>query len=109
VFTYLHNSNGLARFLQSATVKKLPDVGSQFRSSRHRRKGRAAMQLIEYQCRKCRYVFAKIHFQKDSKAVSCPRCHHHVVRQRLDFTAPWHDPPPATPFPDTSDEPTWRP
>lgn len=98
----------MARFLQPLLKScRMPAVSSVLRVTAER--GRAAMQLIEYQCRKCRYVFAKIHFQDDSKTVSCPRCHYHAVRQRLDFTAPWHDPPPATPFPDTSDEPTWRP
>jgi putative FmdB family regulatory protein len=45
------------------------------------------MQLIKYQCRKCRYIFVKLNFNNDGKTAACPRCHHRDLRMQADFTA----------------------
>lgn len=45
------------------------------------------MQLIKYQCRRCRYVFVQLHLDGDIQAAACPRCHHHDLNRQADFAA----------------------
>ncbi len=52
------------------------------------------MQLIKYQCRKCRYVFIQLHVDDDPHGAACPRCHHRGLDRRADFAAM---PPPGAP------------
>jgi len=45
------------------------------------------MQLIKYQCRRCRYVFVQLHLDGDIQAAACPRCHHQDLTRQADFAA----------------------
>jgi len=45
------------------------------------------MQLIKYQCRKCRYIFVKLHPNDNGQKAACPRCHHQNLIVQADFTA----------------------
>ena len=45
------------------------------------------MQLVKYQCRRCRYVFVQLHAAGDGQAAACPRCHREDLVRQADFAA----------------------
>ncbi len=62
------------------------------------------MQLIKYQCRKCKYVFVQLHVDSDVQTAACPRCHHQDLIEQADFAA--MPPPGLTETADCADGPT---